>query len=72
MDCLDLPHSGITVDRTICVGREEGGKLFGGRIVLHCQIVDDAIVRLGNGFDRVLSSTEKREDVVQESDSVYR
>lgn len=72
MVCLDLPHSGITVDRIICVGREEGVKLFGGRIVVHCQIADDAIVRLGNVFDRVLSSTEKREEVVQGSDSVYR
>ncbi|KAJ5530004.1 hypothetical protein N7527_003397 [Penicillium freii] len=72
MVCLDLPHSGITVDRIICVGREEGVKLFGGRIVVHCQIADDAIVRLGNVFDRVLSSTEKREEVVQKSESVYR
>ncbi|KAF7526075.1 hypothetical protein PCG10_004306 [Penicillium crustosum] len=72
MVCLDLPHSGITVDKIISVGREEGVKLFGGRIVVHYQIADDAIVRLGNVFDRVLSSTEKREEVVQESDSVYR
>ncbi|KAJ5501580.1 Aromatic amino acid beta-eliminating lyase/threonine aldolase [Penicillium expansum] len=72
MVCLDLPSSGITVERAINVGKEEGVKLFGGRIVVHCQIVDDAVVRLENVFDRLLSSTEKREVIVNESESVYR
>lgn len=69
---LDLPHSGITVDELISTGKEEGVKLMGGRIVVHNQIIDEAIVRLGRVFDRLLSSKEKREDEVQEDQSVYR
>lgn len=72
MVCLDLPYSGITVDEAIRVGREEGIKLFGGRIVVHCQIADEAMIRLERVFDRLLSSKEKRSEVIQEVESVYR
>ncbi|KAJ6018696.1 hypothetical protein N7522_000763 [Penicillium canescens] len=72
MVCLDLPYSGITVDEAIRVGRDEGIKLFGGRIVVHWQIADEAMVQLERVFDRLLSSKEKRSEVIQDVESVYR
>ncbi|OOF90200.1 hypothetical protein ASPCADRAFT_59930 [Aspergillus carbonarius ITEM 5010] len=72
MVLLDLPYSRITVDEVVRVGKEEGIKLMGGRIVVHYQIVDEALGRLERVFDRLLSSTEKRDGVVAEAQSVYR
>ncbi|KAJ5311603.1 hypothetical protein N7476_007463 [Penicillium atrosanguineum] len=72
MVLLDLAYSRITVDEMIRVGREEGIKLFGGRIVVHCQITDEAIIRLEKVFDRLLSSKETREEVIGGIESVYR
>ncbi|OKL61875.1 hypothetical protein UA08_02277 [Talaromyces atroroseus] len=72
MVLLDLPYSGITVDEFIRAGKEEGVKLMGGRIVVHYQIVDEAMARLEKVFDRVLSVKEKRNGVIQEAQSVYR
>ena len=69
---LDLPHSGITVDEVISAGKEEGVKLMSGRIIVHHQISDEAIVRLEKVFDRLLSSKEKKNGEVQEAQTVYR
>ncbi|PWY96540.1 putative L-allo-threonine aldolase [Aspergillus sclerotioniger CBS 115572] len=72
MVLLDLPYSGITADEVVRVGKEEGLKLMGGRVVVHYQIVDEALGRLERVFDRLLSSTGKRNGVVAEAQSVYR
>lgn len=69
---LDLPHSGITVDEIISAGKEEGVKLMSGRLIVHHQIADEAIIRLEKVFDRLLSSKEKRNGEVQEAQTVYR
>ncbi|KAJ5543819.1 hypothetical protein N7513_003402 [Penicillium frequentans] len=60
MVLLDLSASGITVDKLIHVGKEEGLKLVSGRIVVHLQIVEDAVERLGKVFDRLLSPPWRR------------
>ncbi|KAL4904337.1 hypothetical protein BDW74DRAFT_185644 [Aspergillus multicolor] len=59
MAVLDLGHAGVSVDEIIAVGKEEGVKLSGGRIVVHYQIVDEAVERLGRVFDRLLSSKKE-------------
>ncbi|PYH92287.1 putative L-allo-threonine aldolase [Aspergillus ellipticus CBS 707.79] len=69
---LDLPHSGITADQVVRVGKEEGVKLMGGRIVVHHQVVDEALVRLERVFERLLASEKKTNGVVHEGQSVYR
>lgn len=72
MVLLDLPYSGIPVEDLIRIGKEEGLKLMGGRIVVHYQIVDEAMVRLQRVFDRILVSKEVKQEDVQEAQSVYR
>ncbi|KAK5056157.1 hypothetical protein LTR84_012710 [Exophiala bonariae] len=69
---LDLPYSGVPVDDIIRVGHEEGLKLMGARIVVHYQILDEAMVRLERVFNRILVSKEVKENGVQEAQSVYR
>ncbi|RDW92914.1 threonine aldolase family protein [Aspergillus mulundensis] len=58
MVVLDLGHAGVSVEEVIAVGKEEGVKLSGGRIVVHYQIVDEAVESLGRVFDRLLASKE--------------
>ncbi|KAL4937905.1 hypothetical protein BDV06DRAFT_232268 [Aspergillus oleicola] len=72
MAWLDLPHSGLTADEVIRVGTEEGVKLMGGRIVVHYQIVDEAVARLEKVFDRLLSAKGKMNGVVDEPEFAYR
>ncbi|KAJ5232532.1 hypothetical protein N7468_005488 [Penicillium chermesinum] len=72
MVVLDLPTSGISVDELIRVGKEEGLKLMGGRLVVHLQIVDGAIDRLGKVFDRLLSSPKAKGLVIEGVQSDYR
>ncbi|KAL2061600.1 hypothetical protein VTL71DRAFT_6977 [Oculimacula yallundae] len=70
MVILDLAASGIAVEDLIRVGKEEGVKLMGGRVVVHFQIVDEAFVRLEKVMDRVLAA--EKSDVTFNSQSVYR
>jgi len=70
MVVLDLPYSGIETAELIRVGKEEGLKIMGGRIVVHCQIVDEAVMRLERVMERVLA--KKSVAVVQEEKSDYR
>ncbi|KAH9223217.1 putative L-allo-threonine aldolase [Leptodontidium sp. 2 PMI_412] len=70
MVVLDLAFSSIETGELIRVGKEEGLKLMGGRIVVHCQIVDEAIIRLGKVMDRVLA--KKVVAMVKEEQSDYR
>jgi threonine aldolase len=70
MVVLDLPYSGIETAELIRVGKEEGLKIMGGRIVVHCQIVDEAVMRLERVMEIVLA--KKAVIVVQEEQSDYR
>ncbi|PVH86557.1 putative L-allo-threonine aldolase [Cadophora sp. DSE1049] len=70
MVVLDLPYSGIETAELIRVGKEEGLKIMGGRIVVHCQIVDEAVMRLERVMEIVLA--KKAVTVVQEEQSDYR
>ncbi|KAJ5757562.1 uncharacterized protein N7511_006256 [Penicillium nucicola] len=72
MVLLDLPYSGITVDEAIRVAKEEGIKLMGGRVVVHHQIIDEAMVRLERVFDRLMAPKESSDKVIEEAQSVYR
>lgn len=58
MVVLDLAASGVAVDDLIRIGKEEGVKLMGGRVVVHFQIVDEAFLRLEKVMDRVLAETK--------------
>ena len=55
---LPTPNSGVAVDDLIRIGKEEGVKLMGGRVVVHFQIVDEAFLRLEKVMDRVLAETK--------------
>lgn len=72
MVLLDLPYSGVPVEVLIRIGKEEGLKLMGGRVVVHLQIVHEAMTRLEKVFDRVLTVKEANKENVTEAQSVYR
>jgi threonine aldolase len=52
---VDLEYAGIETAWWNEVGRKHGVKLDGKRIVLHHQISEDAVARLGEVFSKVLS-----------------
>lgn len=49
---LDL--EGVGVEEVVEVGVKEGLKMLGGRVVVHYQIGDEAVVRLGRVMDAIL------------------
>ncbi len=51
---LDLEAAGITKEKFVEAGVREGVKLLGGRVVVHYQICDEAVERLGRVMDAVL------------------
>lgn len=55
---LDLGYSGISLPDLIAAGKEEGVKLANERIVVHFQIVDEAVMKLGKTMDRILTGTK--------------
>lgn len=52
---LDLEAEGISRERFVKAGVEEGLKLLGGRVVVHYQICEEAVDRLGRVMDAVLA-----------------
>lgn len=62
---LDLVYSGVSVADLIAAGKEEGIKLMSARLVIHFQIADEAVVRLGKVMDRILIGT-KSQNIVEE------
>jgi len=52
---VDLAHAGICDEDFAGIDGNFGVKLDGGRIVLHYQINEEAVRRLGLVFDAVLS-----------------
>ena len=51
---LDLETAGISVKEFVEIGVKEGVRLLGGRLVVHYQIGEEAIRRLGRVMDAVL------------------
>lgn len=59
---LDLEDAGVSVERFVEVGVEEGVRLLGGRVVCHYQICGEAVGTLGRVMDRVLVGEGRREE----------
>jgi len=51
---LDLGEAGCGVEEFVAVARREGVKVMGGRLVVHYQISEEAVGRLGRVMDVVL------------------
>ena len=67
---LDLQDAGIEAEEFVEVGKKHGLTFLGGRLVVHYQISEEAIERLGAVMDEVLArkgvdgfNTEKKEKV---------
>ncbi|KAL2406538.1 Aldolase vrtJ [Exophiala dermatitidis] len=54
---LDLKDVGVSIPRFVEIAAAQGLKTSGGRLVVHYQICDDAIERLGRVMDEVLSTS---------------
>lgn len=57
---LDLDHAGSSAEEIARLAADEGLKAFGGRLVVHYQITDDAIERLGRVMDKILQNSSKK------------
>ncbi|KIX01478.1 uncharacterized protein Z518_09204 [Rhinocladiella mackenziei CBS 650.93] len=53
---LDLAHEGYSADQFAELAASEGLKARGGRLVVHYQITDDAVERLGRVMDKILET----------------
>lgn len=51
---LDIGKLGVSAEEIVRVGVGEGVRLLGGRVVVHYQIEDEAVGRLGRVMDAVL------------------
>ncbi|KAJ4532686.1 hypothetical protein HRR80_001283 [Exophiala dermatitidis] len=54
---LDLKDVNVSIPRFVEIAAAQGLKTSGGRLVVHYQICDDAIERLGRVMDEVLSTS---------------
>ncbi|KAJ5939617.1 L-allo-threonine aldolase [Penicillium verhagenii] len=72
MVVLDLSSSRITADEAIRVGKEEGVKLMGARIVVHHQITVEAMDRIEKVFDRLMAHRQSTNMILDEVETVYR
>ncbi|KAL1975979.1 hypothetical protein VTN31DRAFT_4371 [Thermomyces dupontii] len=57
---LDLEASGLGMNDLEKIGKEKGLKLLGNRLVVHYQITDESLRRLGEVFDVALSGKFER------------
>ncbi|KAI9037445.1 threonine aldolase GLY1 [Aspergillus affinis] len=57
---LDLESSGLGPNDLADIGKEKGLQLLGGRIVVHYQVSEEAISRLGQAFDAAKSGQFQR------------
>lgn len=55
---LDLVAAGISVEDFVALGQNFGLKFSGGRLVVHYQIGDEAVDKLGKLMDAVLQGTQ--------------
>ena len=58
---FDLEAAGWGKERFVEVGVEEGVKVLGGRVVVHYQVGEEGVRRLGRVMDRVLLGGEEGE-----------
>lgn len=72
MVLLDLVYSGISAADLVTAGKEEGLKLLGPRVVVHYQIVDEAVERLGRVMDRVFAGPKSQNAEEAKSDYVIQ
>jgi len=56
---LDIEAASCSTEKLVEAGVKEGLNLLGGRIVVHYQISEEAVARLGRVMDAVLRTTEK-------------
>jgi threonine aldolase len=52
---LDLEHAGLSTGAFVEISKKHGLKMLGGRLVVHYQICDDAVTRLGMVMDEIVS-----------------
>ncbi|EXJ88655.1 threonine aldolase [Capronia coronata CBS 617.96] len=60
---LDIARAGIPAAEFARLAADEGLKASGGRLVVHYQISDDAIERLGRVMDKILQNSSKKRKV---------
>ncbi|EXJ57014.1 threonine aldolase [Cladophialophora yegresii CBS 114405] len=66
---LDLAREGISATEFARLAAEEGLKAFSGRLVVHYQITDEAVERLGRVMDAVLRRGRERETGVADGET---
>lgn len=64
---LDLEDAGVSVEGFVEAGVKEGLRFLGGRVVVHYQICEEAVERLGRVMDLVLC---ERSEVAEGGDGV--
>lgn len=67
---IDLKHSRVSVPDLIAAGKAEGVRLMSERLVVHYQICEDAVERLGKVMNRILAG--KKTNGVTEEKSIYK
>ncbi|RMZ86515.1 hypothetical protein DV736_g6259, partial [Chaetothyriales sp. CBS 134916] len=56
---LDLQSLGVSEEEFVEIAAKHGIKVFGGRLVVHYQISQDGVARLGKAMDEVLALTKQ-------------
>jgi threonine aldolase len=56
---LDLEHAGLSAETFVGISKKHGLKTRGGRLVVHYQICDEAVTRLGMVMGEIMSNTDK-------------
>ena len=69
---LDLDAAGCSKERLVEEGVKEGVRLFGGRVVVHYQICQEAVERLGRVMDAILPTQRRKKKVGGVSEGVRR
>ena len=66
---LDLEHAGLSAEAFVRISKKNGLKTLGGRLVVHYQICDEAVTRLGMVMKEIMSSRDKssHDGVVKEN-----
>ena len=60
---LDLEAAGCSREEFVEAGVKEGVRLMGGRVVVHYQVSEEAVERLGRVMDAVLSAYSKEHEI---------
>jgi threonine aldolase len=56
---LDLKHAGLSAETFVAISKKHGLKTRGGRLVVHYQICDEAVTRLGMVMEEIMSTRDK-------------